>query len=189
MVVRRGWLFLAVGLAAACAPPAAPHVPALALQSTRGEVERFPSDLSGARLTVLVFASADCPCFEAHEPRLAALARDYRPQGVRFFLVDSERESSESRAVRQSIEGRLALPLLIDPEAALADALGAEYATYSVIVDRDAVIRYRGGIDSDKSFLREDATPYLRDALDDLLAGNAPRRPETEALGCALATR
>ena len=189
MVVKPWRLVAALALAAACAPAAAPHVPAVDLQSTHGEVERVPSNLSGARWTVLVFLSADCPCFEAHEPRLAALARDYGSRGVRFLLVDSERESSASRAARVSIEQKLALPLLIDRDASLADALGAEYATYSVVLDREGVIRYRGGIDSDKSFLRADATPYLRDALDDLLAGTAPRRPETEALGCVLGTR
>jgi hypothetical protein len=176
-------------MAAACAPSVAAHVPVVALQSTRGEVERFPSNLTGARYTVLVFLSADCPCFQAHEPRLAALARDYASQGIRLLLIDSERESSASRAARVSIEQRLAVPLVIDANAELADALHAEYATYSVVLDADGVIRYRGGIDSDKSFLREDATPYLRDALDDLLAGTTPRRPETEALGCVLATR
>lgn len=187
--MKRRWLALATMLVAACAPPAAPHVPAVALRSTRGQVERFPSNLTGARYTVLVFLSADCPCFEAHEPRLAALARHYAAKGVRFLLIDSERESSTSRAARVSIEQRVAVPLVVDPHGALAGALHAEYATYSVVLDADGVIRYRGGIDSDKSFLREDATPYLRDALDDLLAGAAPRRPETEALGCVLATQ
>lgn len=189
MALKRWWPAAALALAAACAPAAAPHVPAVDLQSTRGQVERFPSNLASARWTVLVFLSADCPCFEAHEPRLAALARDYGSKGVRFLLVDSERESSASRAARASIEQDLALPLVIDTDAALADALRAEYATYSVVLDRDGVIRYRGGIDSDKSFLRADATPYLRDALDDLLAGATPRRTETEALGCVLQTR
>ena len=189
MVVKRWWPAAALALAAACAPATTPHVPVVDLQNTRGEVERFPSTLSGARWTVLVFLSADCPCFEAHEPRLAALARDYDTKGVRFLLVDSERESSASRAARASLEQSLAIPLVIDANAALADALRAEYATYSVVLDQEGVIRYRGGIDSDKSFLREDATPYLQDALDDLLAGVAPRRSESEALGCTLQTR
>ena len=100
--MKRWWLAPAAALAAACASPAAPHVPAVALQSTRGEVEQLPSNLKGARYTVLVFLSVDCPCFKAHEPRLAALARDYGSKGVRFVLVDSERESSGSRAARES---------------------------------------------------------------------------------------
>jgi hypothetical protein len=185
--MMRCWLLASI-LVASCAPAAAPRVPAVDLQGTRGEVERFPSNLTRARWTVVIFLSADCPCFKAHEPRLAALARDFEPKGVRFLLVDSERESSASRAERVSIQQRLALPLVIDSDAVLADALRAEYATYSVVLDAEAVALYRGGIDSDKSFLREDATPYLRDALDDLLAGRTPRRAETEALGCVLAT-
>ena len=108
MVVKRGWLFLAAGLAAACAPPAAPHVPALALHGTRGEVERFPSDLSGARYTVFVFVSADCPCFEAHEARLApkpAWTRDKmtpeRFEGLLKAIVGYELAIEELRGNRK----------------------------------------------------------------------------------------
>ena len=69
----------------------------------------------------------------------------------------------------------------------IATAVGAESATYTVVVDRVGTIRYRGGIDSDRTHLTPDATPYLADALEDLLAGRAPRVPESRALGCALA--
>ena len=79
-----------------------------------------------------------------------------------------------------------AFPILIDPKARLADALGAEYATYSVIVDAQGRVRYRGGFDSDKTHMRESAAQYVRDALDDLLAGRPPRVAEAKTLGCAL---
>ena len=49
-----------------------------------------------------------------------------------------------------------------DPGATLAKELGAQYATYSVVLDADGRVRYHGGIDSDKNHLHDDATPYLR---------------------------
>jgi len=186
--MRRSSLFAAV-LVAGCAAAPVPRVPSVELPVSLGGVERFPPRTAVAPWTVLVFFSADCPCFQAHEQRIAALARDYEPRGVRVLLVDSELEASVARGARQSRERALEVPLVIDSDAVLADALLAEFATYSVVIDREGVIRYRGGIDSDKSFLRADATHYLRDALDDLLAGKAPRRDETEALGCVLQTR
>jgi hypothetical protein len=176
-------------LVAACAPNAPPHVPSVGLESTRGGVEAFPTNLSGAAWTVLVFFSADCPCFRAHEARLAALARAYEPRGVRFLLVDSELDASLARDAVLSRERGIAIPIVIDSNAVLAGALAAEYATDSVVLDRTGAVRFRGGIDSDKSRLRADATLYLGDALDDLLSGRAPRRPEAKALGCLLQTR
>ena len=78
--------------------------------------------------------------------------------------------------------------MFLDPGAKLAAMLGAVYATYSVVVAADGTIEYRGGIDSDKSHLRDDRTNYLADALDDLTAGRRPRRAEAKTLGCALQT-
>jgi len=176
-------------LLAGCAPTTAPHVPSVALPSTHGGVEAFPANLSQAPWTVLVFFSADCPCFSAHEARLAELARAYGPRGVRFLLVDSELDASLARDALLSRERDLALPIVIDADAVLADALAAEYATYSVVLDATGSVRFRGGIDSDKSYLSADATAYLSEALDDLLQGAQPRRTEAKALGCLLSTR
>lgn len=188
-LTRLSMIWAVAGLALRCAPPPAPHVPSIGLESTRGGVEEFPTNLSRASLTVLVFFSADCPCFSAHERRLDTLVQDYSPKGVRFLLVDSEGDASLKRDALLVREQGPDIPVLIDPNAVLAAALDAEYATYSVIVDRKGAIRYRGGIDSDRSHLRADATFYLRDALDDLLGGRAPRRAEAKTLGCVLQTR
>ena len=77
-------------------------------------------------------------------------------------------------------------PILRDRGAKLAEALGAKYATYSVVLDPQARVRYRGGIDTDKSHVHDDATAYLSDALDDLLADREPRVAEGKTLGCSL---
>jgi hypothetical protein len=50
------------------------------------------------------------------------------------------------------------------------------------------IVRYHGGLDSDRNELHDDALPYLGNALDDLLAGKSPRTAESKALGCALQT-
>ena len=181
--------WVVVALALACAAPPAPRVPSVRLESSGGTPEDFPANLASAPWTVLVFYSADCPCFKAHEARLRSLHDRYTPRGVRFLLVDSESGASLAPAAGSSRDPALPMPLVTDPDAVLSSGLGAEYATYSVLLDPNGEVRYRGGLDSDKSHLREDATFYLRDALDDVLAGRNPRRTEAKALGCPLQTR
>jgi hypothetical protein len=187
--MKRLAILAAVALAAGCSRAAVPHVPSITLESTGGGREVFPARLTRAPWTVLVFFSADCPCFSLHERRLSSLIRAYEPRGVQFLLVDSEIDASVARDAAIARERDLLVPVVIDSGAALADALVAEYATYSVVLDRGGAVRYRGGIDSDKTHLRADATPYLRQALDDLLTGNEPRQLESKALGCPLRTR
>ncbi len=176
---------------ASCTPPAmlpSTSWPNVALTATSGEVATYPRDLAASHFTVFVFFSKDCLCFGAHEARLRELVDKFGPHGVRFVLVDPETGRTIEGDAREVRQRNLPAPVFLDPGAKLASALGAVYATYSVVVDANGKIQYRGGIDSDKSHLRDDRTNYLADALDDLTAGRAPRRAEGKTLGCALQT-
>ena len=145
--------------------------------------------VSGSRLTVFVFYSETCPCLRVHEDRLKRIQADYSPRGVSLVLVNSEVGAEPSRDAREARRRGYPFPLLTDPQARLARALNAQFATHAVVVDAAGIVQYSGGIDSDKNHLRETATPYLRDALDQLLAGRPARAVEREALGCALQLR
>ena len=160
-------------------------LPTLSLVDTAGAKTALPGDLARSKLTVFVFYADHCPCFRIHEARIRELVRVYGPQGVQIFVVDSEVSASPEHDARAATERGLP-PITLDPSAKLADALDAEYATYTVVLDATGRIRYRGGIDDDKSVLHDVPKAYLRDALDDLLAGRDPRFTEGKALGCAL---
>ncbi|HEY1547478.1 MAG TPA: redoxin domain-containing protein [Kofleriaceae bacterium] len=175
---------------AACAPTlsSTPQWHAMSLPATSGQPATYPHDLSTARFTVFVFFAKSCPCFGMHEARLRELVDRFGTRGVRFVIVDSERGRTIADDAAEAQQRKLPAPVVLDPGAKLAGMLGAVYATYSVVVDANGEIKYRGGIDSDKSHLRDDRTQYLADALDDLVAGRVPRRAETKTLGCALQT-
>jgi hypothetical protein len=143
---------------------------------------------SHGTLTVLVFFSPSCHCLAAHEPRLLDLYARYRARGVELLMVDSETTGSTERDAMEAKRRGYPFPIVRDEGARLAHALGAQYATYSVVLDAQGRIRYRGGIDSDKSHVHDDAQLYLRDSIEDLLAGRSPRTAEGKALGCALQT-
>ncbi|HET9933311.1 MAG TPA: redoxin domain-containing protein [Polyangiaceae bacterium] len=175
----------------ACAPPpsALDARSALSLRGSDARVHDVRKELAEARFTVFVFAAKSCACLDAHAPRLRALHDEYSQKGVAFRLVDSEVGASPSRAMQLARRSDLGFPALADPGARLADALGAAFASHTVIVDEGGRIRYSGGIDSDAARLHDDAKLYVRDALDDLLAGNPPRQARSEALGCSLELR
>ncbi len=178
---------LAALMSCACAA-SAPRVPQLALEATEGPPVTLPGGLAGARYTVLEFFAAHCPCQAAHDARLRALHAAYATRRVRFYAVDSEAGASRERDAAEARARSYPFPVLLDPGGQLARSLGAEYATYSVVIDPAGAVVYRGGIDSDRLDLTRGARPYLKDALDDLLAGHAPRTAESKALGCALQT-
>lgn len=188
-----GWSYGLALLAASClGTPKAPERVAdaeLSLEAAGGGRYDVARELGQNRLTVFVFYSESCPCLEAHEARLADIHREYESRGVRLVLVASEVGADRARAELAVRKRGYPFPLLIDRDARVARALEARFATHAVVVDSDGKIRYSGGIDSDKIHLRESATPYLRHAIDDLLAGREPRDSGRGALGCALQLR
>ena len=99
-------------------------------------------------------------------------------------MVDSERHPQGTPALPTEIAP--GLPLLRDESGELARRLGALYATESYVLDPTGRVRYQGGVDSDRKYLRPDAQPYLRQALLKLLSSDAPAFATGKALGCAL---
>lgn len=199
----RSPFFLAIALAAlslplsACAPStptsSAPTSAAsfatlrgAPLLSPAGADRTYGEVVAGAPWTVFVFVSAGCPCLDAHKSRISELAAVYAPRGVQFVALDSEVGTTKESAATEARTLGFSFPLMVDPGAKIANALEAEYATYTVLVDRQGKVAYRGGVDSDKRKLHDTATPYLREALDDVLSGASPRRTEGKALGCML---
>jgi hypothetical protein len=165
-----------------------PSVPSSPLVGAHGQRLDARALVADAPFTAFVFFSPDCHCLERHEPRLFDLYGAYHPRGVDFVMIDSEVRGSVERDADEARKRRYPFPILRDPGASLANALGAQYATYTVIVDPSGRVRYRGGIDTDRQHLHDDATLYVKDALDDLLAGREPRTAYGEALGCTLQT-
>jgi len=165
-----------------------PGIPDLALAATDGKSYPLRRTVAEARYTVFVFFSAKCPCVAAHDQRLSTLARSYQPRDVQFFLVDSEVGDALERGRGEVQRRNYPFPILADPGARLARALGARFATTSVVVDREWRIRYRGGIDSEKRDPNPNGRFYLQDALTALLAGREPDPAETKSLGCYLRT-
>jgi peroxiredoxin len=161
-------------------------VPALALLGSDGESHDLERALATSRATVITFFSATCPCQRAHDERLRALHAKYAPVGVNIVAIDSEADSSIEVDKMEAERRKYPFPILSDPRGATADALGAEYATHSVLVDTKGAILYRGGLDSDKNSLHSDATFYLRDAIEQWLSGKQPDPREAKTLGCSL---
>jgi hypothetical protein len=173
VVVSAPWAQTAVRIvalaffAACSANPPARVTTAERLEGTDGALHAI-LPLDADAYTVVIFFSPDCHVLAAHDDRIRKLAADFAPPRVRIVAVDPEVDASLERD-RAEIERR-------------------RYP-FPVLLDRDGIVRYRGGIDSDRVRLRDDATPYLGNALSDLLAGRAPRVTESKALGCALRLR
>jgi hypothetical protein len=165
---------------------AAPSLGEVVLTDQRGQPVHLDALVAAHRLTVVVFYAADCPCFAAHVPRLVELKRAYLAADVELIVVDSERHAPPEPGA-PAIGGGIAG--MRDLEGTLARRLDASFATETFVFDSARRLRYHGGIDGDRTYLRPTPQGYLGDALRSLVSGESPASSTSKALGCALRLR
>jgi disulfide oxidoreductase YuzD len=137
----------------------------------------------------VVFSCVHCPYVIAWEDRLNAIARDYdgRAGLVAINSNDHLGDSFEQMAERAADKG-FVFPFLRDESQAVADAYQPARTPEVFLFDADRRLAYHGAPDSSHQDPRG-AVPYLRQALDAVLAGETPPTQETPAVGCTIKWR
>jgi peroxiredoxin len=169
-------------------PAIGDEAPAFTLPGTDGEQHAFPD---GGGPAVVVFTCNHCPYALAWHDRFVALAGDYADRGVSLVAVnpnDAERYPGDSfDAMRERVEadGGWPFPYLRDEDQSVARAFDAKTTPDVFVFGADGRLAYRGAPDADHQDPSLGAA-WVRDALDALLAGERPQRPETEPKGCSV---
>jgi peroxiredoxin len=161
--------------------------PDFTLPDTDGVEHSLPQ----GQVAAIVFTCNHCPYALAWHDRISQVARDYGD--VRFLAInpnDGERYPADSyEAMRERVEREdWPLPYLRDETQEVARAYGARTTPDVFVLDAERRLRYRGAPDEDHRDPSAGAV-WLREALDALLAGEEPARPETEPVGCSVKWR
>jgi peroxiredoxin len=161
--------------------------PSFSLPDTDGVVA------SPGGITVVVFTCNHCPYALAWHARIQSVARDYRERGVRMLQINSNdadrypRDSPEAMAARVAA-GEFASPYLRDESQAVARAWDATVTPDVYVLDASGRVAYHGAPDADHGDEAQDAR-WLRDALDDVLAGRPVGNSQTKPIGCSIKWR
>ncbi|HET6550787.1 MAG TPA: thioredoxin family protein [Solirubrobacter sp.] len=151
-----------------------------------------PLHVDGAAAAVVVFTCNHCPYALAWHERIQAVARDYAARGVRVLQVCSNdaqrypRDSPEAMRARVAA-GEFATPYLYDESQEVARAWGAKTTPHVFVTDATGVV-YGGAPDADYRDPALDAA-WLREALEDVLAGRPVARAKTKPIGCSIKWR
>ena len=162
--------------------------PGFELPDTDGQ--RWPFSDSGAPATVVVFTCNHCPYALAWHDRIVEAARDYGDRGVRFLAINANDAERYPRDSYEAMQQRVAsedwpMPYLHDATQEVARSYGAKTTPDLFVFDRHGQLQYRGAPDGDYEDPSQHAR-WLRDALDAVLAGEQPSRPETDPVGCSI---
>lgn len=137
----------------------------------------------------LIFVLKDCPIANRYAPELRRIVSDYEKRGVKFQLVFEDADITPAEATAHAKEYKLAVPATVDVNHSMAQRRHVMISPTAVI-ETQTELAYVGRIDDTYMAIgkrREKATSRdLRNALDDVLAGRAVRKPRTDAIGCML---
>jgi peroxiredoxin len=146
-------------------------------------------DYAGRPLAV-VFSCCHCPYVVAWEDRLNDLARDFDGRAG-LVAINSNAgflgDSFDDMAARAREKG-FVFPFLYDESQEVAEAYGAARTPEVFLFDAEHRLVYHGAPDSDHQD-PSGAEPYLRDALDAVLADRVPDVQEVPAVGCTIKWR
>jgi mono/diheme cytochrome c family protein/peroxiredoxin len=148
------------------------------------------SGVRGAKATVLVFLSVECPISNGYVPALNALAEKYAPQGVKVVGLNSNPGQSLRDMESHRREYHIGFPVVKDAGASMARSLEVKECPAVCVFDEQGELKYRGRID-DRYGRRGGPVNAVRradleEALRQVLAGDKVSQPRTEVVGCPI---
>lgn len=143
------------------------------------------ADYEGKPVAV-VFSCCHCPYVVAWEDRLNAIARRYAGRAA-LLAVNANHHIGDTfeHMQERAAEKGFVFPFLRDESQDVAAAYGAQRTPEVFLLDAEHRLVYHGAPDSDYTD-ETGAEPWLRQALDAVLAGEPPPVAETPPVGCTV---
>jgi len=154
------------------------------LPDTNGQQHSLAS-LKGEKGTLLIFIATQCPYSNAYNQRMEALHRDYNARGIRLVGINPNKTEPAEEVRSHAQQNGLTFIVLKDPDNRIADYFGASVTPETYLLDAGNVLRYHGRLDAD----HKDAglnSGELRQALEELLGGQAIANTGKKAFGCTI---
>ncbi len=159
------------------------------LRDTKGTLHTA-EEWRSKRAVVLFFTMTDCPLANGYVPEMNRIRAAYENRGVSFYAVQADNTMSDAEVRKYAQEFGYTFPMLNDSRLTLAHLTGAKVTPEVAILSPSGDVLYLGRIDNkveDLTRPRYAATePELRNAIDAVLAGKAPKEARTHAVGCAI---
>jgi peroxiredoxin len=169
--------------------------PAFSLQDIDGK-KRALADAKGS-FVVLEWTNHGCPFVKKHYDSgiMQALQKEFTAQGVTWLSICSSGKGKEGhltpaewKKVNAEKNGA-ASAVLLDPSGTVGKLYGAKTTPHMFVINKEGKIIYQGAIDDTPSADPADAAKaknYVREALNEALAGKAVTVSETKPYGCGV---
>lgn len=182
--------------------------PVLAFQITEMSVgsvlpmaDRQVEDVSGRSLTLnqvkkangllVIFSCNTCPWvmkWEDRYPVISALARNNNIGMIALNPNEDYRDKGDGMAdmIRHAQKADYDFPYALDKDHKIADAFGASRTPHVYLFNSENTLVYVGAIDDNANDASAVEQFYLKDAIEQMVAGQSLSTPNTKSLGCTI---
>lgn len=155
------------------------------------------ANFSNKKGIVVIFTSNFCPYSKLYEDRIEALAREYSGKGVQFLLINpnnpqASKDDSIEEMAKKAKEKGYKFPYLADKNQTVAAMFGASKTPEVFLLKPSGnafSIVYSGAIDDNPQVENDVKTYFLRNAIDNLLAGKPATANYERPTGCMIKKR
>ncbi len=147
--------------------------------------------LADKEAVAVIFSCNHCPYVVMYEDRMIQIQSDYADRGVQFIAICSNDDvtypADRFDAMKQRAADKgFSFPYVRDATQEVAKAYGASVTPEVFLVNDEGTIVYHGRIDDNAQDAAAVRSHDLRNALDQLLAGEEIVVKDTEPVGCTV---
>ena len=142
------------------------------------------------KLLIVVFSCNHCPYVQAYEDRIKQIQNDY-VQNLQIIAINSNEdqgypEDSFEQMIKRAKLKQFNFPYLRDETQDIAKAYGSTHTPEIFLFDQKREMVFHGKIDDNWQDEKSVKSKYLRNAVEELLAGKVISVPETFTIGCTI---
>jgi peroxiredoxin len=139
---------------------------------------------------VIIFTSNECPFDQYYVDRILALHEDYS-SNVPVILINSHIDEKETVAAMKDYarQCNLTMPYLADKNQQVLSQFTARKSPEAFLLKNTSgkfSVAYRGAIDDNAQTAAEVREPYLRNAIEQMVAGQKIEMNDVRPAGCSI---
>ena len=149
------------------------------------------SSFDEKKALIIIFSCNHCPYVQAYEGRIKQIQEDYKDRGVTIVAINSNEdkgypEDSFENMQKRAAEQKFNFLYLRDEDQSVARAYDATHTPEIFLFDKERKLAFHGKIDDNWQEPDKAQNHYLKNAIDELLAGKEISVPETFTIGCTI---
>ena len=146
------------------------------------------TEAAGKKGTLVVFTCNHCPYAKAWENRIAAIGNAAKKRGIGVIAINANDpeaypEDAFDGMVTRAKKLAITYPYVVDATSDVARAFGAVRTPEVYLFDAKGKLVYHGAVDDNAQTPTAVKQPYLRQAVDAVVAGKTVKMAETKSVG------